>query len=296
MDLIRDLEKLDDIASELDYDYSVGERYIDDMEQFRQELLGPFTAPDRNIFYRGERIVSLKRPLLPTLFRDRSLLMGEGEFYADIDSDHLLEFYRSYGRFFELFCSAFGEARKYCIYDLCAFSQHYLECSPFIDFTKSLYVALSFGLKGKKEFADDGMLYTVEISDPANYTKDRVTAECWLNDYHVRVYNSGSGKAKLGNDARTSPDAKIIDIATNDRMKFQQGVFLLLDNFTLVNRLYLTKSVRDSVRITKYILSKKLCPELTELVEKSAPWYSFSNLLDVSAGIQAAIDCRQPEL
>ena len=295
MDLIRDLEKLEDIAGELDYDYSVGERYISDMERFRKELLDPFMAPDRYIFYRGERIVSLKRPLLPTLFRDRSLLMGEGEFYADIDSDYLLSFYHSYGRFFELFCSAFGEARKYCLYDLCAFSQHYLECSPFIDFTKSLYVALSFGLKGKKEFKDDGMIYTVEISDPVNYTKDRVTAECWLNDYHVRVYNSGSGKTKLGNDARTSPDAKIIDIATNDRMKFQQGVFLLLDNFTLVNHLYLTKSVRNSVRITKYILDKELCPDLTELVEKCAPWYSFSNLLDISAGIQAAIEYRQTE-
>ena len=293
MDLMEKLESMEDLASELDFDYSVGEQHITDMGQFKEELLEPFRSPEKRIFYRGERIADLKRPLLPTLFRDRSLLMEKGESFADIDADYLMDFYRSYGRYFELFCSAFGQAGKNRMYDLCAFSQHYLECSPFIDFTKSLYVALSFGLKGKNRFENDGVMYTVEISDPANYTRDRATAESWLSDYHVRVYN---GSVKPEGESPTSPEARIIDIATNDRMKFQQGVFLLLTDFTLVNRLYLTRSVRDSVRITKYILDKELCPRLTELVENDAPWYTFSNLLDVSAGIQAAINCRRTEL
>ena len=60
------------------------------------------------------------------------------------------------------------------------------------------------------------------------------------------------------NVKRTSPTGKLIDIATNDLMKFQQGVFLLLSDFNLVNRLYLTKNVRNSFKITKYILSKGL--------------------------------------
>ena len=296
MDLLDRLDSLDDLASELDYDYSVNERHITTMEQFREELLAPFQDPGRMLFYRGERISCLSRPLLPTLFRDRSLLIPPGECCADIDSDRLLELYRSYGRYFDLFCSTFGHAHKYRLYDLCAFSQHYLNCSPLIDFTKSLYVALSFGLKGKREFTDDGLLYTVEISERENYTRDRVTAECWLNDYHVRVYNLEPGAERPKEAISTSPEARIIDIATNDRMKFQQGVFLLLNGFTLVNRLYLTRSVRDSVRIGKYILDRGLCPQLTEMVEREAPWYGFSNLLDVGAGIQAAIRSCRPEL
>ena len=47
-------------------------------------------------------------------------------------------------------------------------------------------MALSFGLKEKTEFVDDGILYAVEIEDlNNNYTTDKVVAECWLNDFKV---------------------------------------------------------------------------------------------------------------
>ena len=296
MDTFSGIDGLETIVDEMDFDYSVGEIYIETVEQFRELLLSPYLNAGVKRFYRGERIVSLKRPLLATMFRDRNALIGEGQVYADIDAASILDHYRSIGRYFDLFTSVFGQARKYCMYDLCAFSQHYLDWSPFIDFTKSLYVALSFGLKGKRSFENDGLLYVAEISDPENYTKDRVTAECWLNDYHVRVYNENRKAGKALDIAYKSPEGRIIDIATNDRMKFQQGVFLLLDHFTLVNHLYLTKNVRGSVKITKYILSREVCPELTALVEQNAPWYSFGNLLDLSAGLQTAIRFRRAEL
>ena len=289
MDILSRLDMMDDFADEMDFDYSVDEVVIETVDQFREELLEPFRNPTVKRFYRGERISSLRRPLLPTLFRDRAELVGEGCGFADIDAAYILDHYREKSYYFDLFCSTFGQARKYCLYDLCAFSQHYLNWSPLIDFTKSLYVALSFGLKGKSEFENDGLLYVVEISDEENYTQDRVTAECWLNDYCVRVYHSCESTGMPKDVEYRSPEAKIIDIATNDRMKFQQGVFLLLDNFTLVNHLYFTKNVRDSVRIRKYILARPVCPELTALVEREAPWYSFANLLDVAAGIQTAI-------
>ncbi|MBO4330544.1 MAG: FRG domain-containing protein [Oscillospiraceae bacterium] len=291
-ELFSKFSEMDDITEELDYDYSVNEVHIDDYEQFEQRLLKPYRSGKRLIFYRGERISSLKRPLLATMFRERDALMENGENYADVTAEYILRHYRSNGRYIDLFCSTFGQARKYCMYDLCAFSQHYLEWSPFIDFTKSLYVALSFGLKGKHEFENDALMYTVEILDPEKYTQERVTAECWLNDYHVRVYNYDRSDEKMRRVERTSPDAKIIDIATNDRMKFQQGVFLLLDQFNLVNHLYLTKNVRSSVTITKHILSRSVCPALTDLVSQAAPWYSFANLLDVGAGIRTAIESQ----
>ena len=41
------------------------------------------------------------------------------------------------------------------------------------------------------------------------------------------------------------------DIPTNDLMKYQQGVFLLLNNFSLVDSMYLTKSVRRGFVITQ---------------------------------------------
>ncbi|MBQ1516005.1 MAG: FRG domain-containing protein, partial [Lachnospiraceae bacterium] len=150
-DILSKLDRLDDIVDEMDFDYSVGEVHIDTMEQFREKLLEP--AQDRSVkrFYRGERISSLKRPLLPTMFRDREALIGKSS-YADIDAAYILKHYRETPFYFELYSSTFGQARKYCMYDLCAFSQHYLNWSPFIDFSKSLFVALSFGLKAKHSF------------------------------------------------------------------------------------------------------------------------------------------------
>ena len=297
MDTLNRLVSLDDALDDaLDYDFSVSEVHINTMEEFEARLLTPFLDQSKRMFFRGERKNSLDRPLLPTMFRNRSELMASDECYRDITSDFLLKFYQSKGEYFSLFSSVFGRAGKYHLYDLCAFSQHYLECSPFIDFTKSLYVALSFGLKGKRAFQDDGLLYVLTINDEENYTQDIVTAECWLQDYHVRVYDRSKDAARGRNVERTSPEAKVIDIANNDRMKFQQGVFLMLDHFDLVNKMYLTKNVRADVDIKKYILSKEICPQLTELVERDSPWYSFSNLLDISAGIQTAIDCRRSAL
>ena len=289
MNLLSSFDRMDDIIDKMDFDYSIGEVHIDTIEQFREKLFQPYLDPTVRRFYRGERIASLKRPLLATMFRDRDTLIGEGKEYVDIDAAYILKHYQETPYYFELYSSTFGQARKYCMYDLCAFSQHYLNWSPFIDFSKSLYVALSFGLKGKSSFEDDGVLYEVEISDAENYTRDRVTAECWLNDFHVRLYQFNRKGGRPEQIEYLSPNAKVIDIATNDRMKFQQGVFLMLDHFTLINHLYLTKNVRDSVKITKYILNRSVCPDLTALVEREAPWYSFANLLDIGEGIQTAL-------
>lgn len=296
MDTLDRLISLDALDDALDFDFSVSEVHIDNMEDFEKHLLKPFLEKSKRMFFRGERKNSLSRPLLPTMFRNRSKLTASDECFWDITSDFLLKFYQSQGAYFSLFSSVFGRAGKYHLYDLCAFSQHYLDCSPFIDFTKSLYVALSFGLKGKREFEDDGLLYVLTINDEENYTQDIVTAECWLRDYHVRVYDPKKDTSHTRNLERSSPEARVIDIANNDRMKFQQGVFLLLDQFDLVNTMYLTKNVRSDVDIKKYILHREFCPQLTELVEKESPWYSFSNLLDISAGIQTAIDCQRSEL
>ena len=290
------LDQLENIEDELDYDFSVNEQYIRSDEQLKEYLFDPFLDENRHIFYRGERIVSLKRPLLPSMFRNRNNLMAEEDLYVDVDAEYLYNHYQENGHYLDLFNSAFGTADIDCMYDICAFSQHYLEYSPLIDLSKSLYVALSFALKGKEEFEEDALLYTVEISDENNYTQMKAVADQWLKKFHVRVYNYKEGAENLRNIRRSSPEAKVIDIATNDRMKFQQGVFLLLDDFNLVNHLYLTKNVRESVSIRKYILDKDYCPVITRKIRKEAPWFMYEHLLDISTGIQAAVAAERERL
>ena len=185
------------LENEFDYDFSINEKFIGSVSEFEQLVKKPFEANKQKIFYRGERINDLSRPLVPTLLRNKKNLLEKGSVITNVNSEFLLDYYKSLGNYYEVFRAHFGEASPYRLYELCAFSQHYLDVSPFIDFTKSLYVALSFALKNRKEYKDDIVLYTAETENYDNYTKDIVTAECWLNSYKVTVLNSGEELLKL---------------------------------------------------------------------------------------------------
>lgn len=298
------------IEDEFDFDFSVNEIRVGDMDSFYGLLKKPFdddfSKKERKIFYRGERINDLSRPLVPTLLRDKSRILSNHEAVVEINSDFLLEYYKSLGEFYHIFRRVFGSATKYRMYELCAFAQHYLDISPFIDFTKSLYVALSFALKGREKFDEDIVLYTAEITDTENYTKDIVTAECWLNSYNVTVYNSPQqimkiNKAELassvfkqtknmmeGKIQESAPQARMIDIPTNDFTKYQQGVFLLLTDFSLLHKSYLTKNIRKDFLIKKYIISKDICPQLLGIIKNEAPWYEYECLFDIKAAMRRA--------
>lgn len=293
------------IENELDFDFSVNEKYISSLDAFNELLKQPFQKGNNKIFYRGERINDFSRPLIPTLLRNRNQLLKKGELVVNIDSEYLLDFYKSHGEYYNIFKTVFGNASKYRLYELCAFSQHYLDISPFIDFTKSLYVALSFALKSRQEFSDDIVVYTVELNDFESYTDDIVTAECWLNNYKVTVYNSADEirtirpnispaalkAAKEALEARSqisSPKARLIDIPTNDFMKYQQGVFLLLTDYIMLHKSYLTKNIREDFRVTKYVISKDICKSLCSMISEEAPWYEFECLLDIKTAIKKA--------
>lgn len=70
--ILNDLSKK--IEDELDFDFSVNEIRIEDMQQFYTLIKEPFDRDfgnqDRKLFYRGERINDPARPLMPTLLRN----------------------------------------------------------------------------------------------------------------------------------------------------------------------------------------------------------------------------------
>lgn len=294
------------LENQLDFDFSVNEKRIDSLSEFESCMKEPFYDKNKKIFYRGERINNPLRTLIPSMLRDKNALFSAGEVVKNIDSEFLLEYYKGKGAYFDLFKLLFGRASKYRLYELCAFSQHYLGLSPFIDFTKSIYVALSFALKNRKQFEDDIVVYTIELSNHSDYTRDMVTAECWLNDYKVTLYNSpeklvkqnkgiispskmrGSIEAMESGAKGKSPKAKFIDIPTNDLMKYQQGVFLLLTDYRLFYKAYLTKNIRDDFKVTKYIINKEICPDLLKLISEEAPWYEYDCLLDIKKAVLKA--------
>ena len=299
----------------------VSEIEIDTLEKFNEKLYVPFLQGS-GVVYRGERIHSQQRRLIPTLLRQKASELTELEIEKslNINGRYLFDMYVAKERFYEVYNLLYGDTDRYKMYNMTALAQHYLDLSPFIDFTKSLYVSLSFAIKGRESAEEDFVIYTVRDSSGKNSSSDIEQANEWLEDYNVNVINIIlSNHIKKRNQIRKSfdikspgefieeiksrdiasefkryeesalslsPSAKLIDIPTNDLMKFQQGVFLLLDGFNLIDSRYLTKDIREDFEIKKYIVNKALIPELNKIIESEAPQYIYDRLLNISAAVR----------
>lgn len=284
---------------ELDFDYRADSMRIDSLDEFDELLLKPYQNGSK-IFYRGERMQSLTRPLLPTIFRDREPFFKDGSKAILVDNNALYDYYANHSPYFQLYENIIGKIDKDRMYPFLAFSQHYFGVSPLIDFSKSLDVALSFSLKDRKEYPKDIKIYTVELKNPNDYTDSVDIANKWISDYSVVVLNNtimsleidsieslahyknvfAKQKGKSFIDL-TSPSAKLIDVPMNDLMRYQQGVFLLLDDFTLFGPSYLTKRIRDDFVIKKWIINKDICPALLDRLLCEKPYYAYKNITNL---------------
>ena len=290
---------------ELDFDFRLETNRINTLDDFQKKILEPYESGKR-VFYRGERRNSITRPLLPTLFRKKEDLVPLGRRANIVDSDYLCDYYKSSEpEFYNLFSDIIGEIDKDRLYPFLAFSQHYMGISPLIDFSKSPYPSLSFALKDRVIYDEDILLYTLEIKEDEDYTDSVETANRWLRDYSVlvfsdnvrhqldfnlenplsaiadykRIYERFGGSTFL---ELNTPRAKLIDVPTNDLMLYQQGVFLLLDDFSLMGKSYLTKQIRDDFRVKKWLVNKSICPDLFDLLLSRYPYYAYDCIMDLS--------------
>lgn len=291
-----------------DINYDVAQIQIDSFEAFENELLTPFLKSS-GIYYRGERICSPSRRLLPTFLRKAAF--ESDELYTHFDAKALFDFYVGKKAFTDVYTTLYGQPDPDRQYKMLAFAQHYLDISPFIDFSASLYVALSFAMKGRTEFSDNIVIYTAfDIGDDDTTTDENEVNE-WLSGYNVGIVRAESHEeflkllaARRQSPSETvnpllsaqrtlesllngvSPTAKLVNIPTNDLMKYQQGVFLMLNNFCLMDTSYFTKTVRQSFVIKKYVIDKSICPILQKLLCDKAPQYRYSSLLDISEAVK----------
>lgn len=299
------------IEDTFDVNYDVAEIKIDTMQDFTEQLYNPFKK-NANVYYRGERINSSSRRLVPTILRkDKRPFCTDDPTVLKIDGERLFSYYCSQKAFLSVYKTVYDEPSVHNLYKMTAFAQHYLDVSPFIDFTKSLYVALSFAIKGRAVIKDDIVIYTAfDIGD--DDTTDNVDeVNSWLENYNVNIINLDFSeemhryflkpqqiglKPSLNIQKNLkqleeiyygmSPGAKLIDIPTNDLMKYQQGVFLLLNDFSLIGSKYLTKSVRQSFIINKYVIDKNICDEIKNMLLSEAPEYRYECLLNISKAVR----------
>lgn len=300
------------INSNLDFDFSAVSKRIETIDDFADEIMADFLN-GKQLFYRGERLNDPSRNLLPTMLRNPDKLFSDNDLgVLHIDSNYIYNYYSSLGSFVNVFNKTMGLADMDNLYEICAFAQHYYHFSPLIDFTKSVYPSLSFALKDRKVYDDDIVLYVLELKNDDDYTTDIATANQWLKELDIyvscfdeedvkrtvkevienkRLHMSDDFKNHLDRlNAKPVPKAKLIDVPTNTRMKFQQGVFLMLTDFQLFNVRYFTKNIREQFSITKFIINKDICPQILKIIEKDAPWYNYKYLTDVEAAFKIAVE------
>lgn len=293
------------IESELDFDFRADMVKIETIDDFDSLILKPY-QDGKQIFYRGERKNSLSRPLLPTLYRNRELLFDNSKKVSLVNAQTLYSVYNKSTDYFKLYEKIIGKIDIDEMYSFLAFSQHYFGLSPLIDFTKSIYVALSFALKDRQSYDDNILIYTLELNSQNDYTNSIAVANEWINDYSVLLFRD-IDKSILNNHLENpldvisdykkiadsfkghnllelnAPTAKLIDVPSNDLIKFQQGVFLLLDDFSLLGKNYLTKKIRDEFSLKKWIINKEICPELLDMIISREPYYQYKYITNLSS-------------
>lgn len=293
------------IESELDFDFRADMVKIETIDDFDSLILKPY-QDGKQIFYRGERKNSLSRPLLPTLYRNRELLFDNSKKVSLVNAQTLYSVYNKSTDYFKLYEKIIGKIDIDEMYSFLAFSQHYFGLSPLIDFTKSIYVALSFALKDRQSYDDNILIYTLELNSQNDYTNSIAVANEWINDYSILLFRD-IDKSILNNHLENpldvisdykkiadsfkghnllelnAPTAKLIDVPNNDLIKFQQGVFLLLDDFSLLGKNYLTKKIRDEFSLKKWIINKEICPELLDMIISREPYYQYKYITNLSS-------------
>lgn len=289
------------LENELDFDFRLDKKRINTIEEFEQNILEPLSNGKR-MYFRGERKDDISRPLLPTIFRDKNFLFENKGRVNLINAEFLYGFYSKLGSYTELYEKIIGKADINNMYPFLAFAQHYFGLSPLIDFSKSPYAALSFGLKDRREYQEDILLYTLEIKNDSDYTSSIETANKWMRDYSVLVFRDMKkrdfdGPWEALEDYKTiaqntrgkgnlfemnTPSAKLIDVPTNDLMRYQQGVFLLLDDFSLMGKSYLTKKIRDEFIVKKWIINKDICSDLLDMLLDENPYYAFKYITNLN--------------
>lgn len=294
-------DKLEKLENELDFDFDIDKKRINTLEKFEKNLVLPYKE-GKKIFYRGERKDDINRPLLPSIFRNREFLFENKNRVNLINAQFLYNYYSKLGPYMELYEKIIGKADTKRMYPFLAFSQHYLGLSPLIDFSKSPYACLSFALKDRKEYEEDILIYTLEIKNDEDYTSSVETANEWINNYSVLVFRDVTRRElekpleRLA-DYKTiadnpkganlfemnTPRAKLIDVPTNDLMLYQQGVFLLLDDFSLMRKSYLTKKIRDDFKVKKWLINKEICPALYDMLIEENPYYSYKYITNLTS-------------
>ncbi|MFI3211409.1 MAG: FRG domain-containing protein [Peptostreptococcaceae bacterium] len=252
-----------------------------------------------NLWYRGQCDFSWQ--LIPSFLRDID------DVITSINKDYL---YRDYTKkkLIEKYNKVFYPEIYEVSYEFLSFMQHAVSYSPFLDFTDSPIIATSFALSNNNKFnnyySNEASIFELEckeISDlseisplsyhlrfkPSLFYVDTIEKmQKVINNIKIKmcetyIISDYFNKVPTIMDVLNSitPNVIMIDLPTNDRMKYQQGKFVLFDNFVCVNG-NIFYELNKNFRITKIKIEKRSKDKIREEIRKNHQPYTITNLLD----------------
>jgi hypothetical protein len=167
-----------------------------------------------------------------------------------------------------------------------------LDYSPLIDFTKNSRVALSFALSNSSRISEfyksDACIYELNIGNFSVLT-DKLEIDERIRNSKIQIIKDGVSIINiitnkmwidLINDDNQSR-VHLINVPTNDKMLYQKGVFVLLDNVIMIgNEVFFSKNKIAFFRenLKKYIIKTDIKEKLIASLIENKPQYHYRYL------------------
>lgn len=257
----------------LKQNFEIEEIRLDNMPQFEKFLLN-----NKTDYFRGES--NSKWSLNSSMVRKIKTDLKDDIRYV-LDYNKLKKITERYVKKYNSQISSVHSFPRILFY-----LQHSISFSPFIDITKNLWIAISFSLielqeNPNKLIENEISIYTFDITkrqkDNPKVLDTLTSVENILKKLSIGINKENFKKKEV--------EAYIINIndlsMLNDRMQYQKGAFLLLNNYSLSQSNKSAQIYKDGdIKIVKYILSKDLAKELLAILEKDYKQYTVKYLKD----------------
>ena len=279
--------------------YMLQDYRVKDFVKDQPSDLETIAAP--NSFYRGQSNYDWR--MTPSMIRNLP-------FSAQIDYNFLVYRYQTLGlseKYYKIFKIAITE-RPALDYEMVAFMQHAVSYSPLLDFTKEFRIARSFSLANSNQFNifenSDSSVFWIKSQNHTTILNKREDIDSFLTKGFSAIaldrktigfgevinYQKVDSKGNVTLDSisfktfyeivqNLTPKFIIIDQATNDRMKYQQGVFLLFYDYVSVNGIIFYE-LCSGLDVYKCRIKKSEKRKLLERVYKETRYEDFEHLMN----------------
>lgn len=227
---------------------------------------------DKKYYYRGQNDYSFS--LIPSFYRKDKNNFPNG--ITIIDEAYLKRTYKENGKL-EKYKNKMEQGYGY---GFLAFMQHTYCYSPYLDFTSSSIVALTFGIKATNK---DGSIYVLDSSgDVSKYRKSDKRRVIYSTKRLNILDRIGEKRVFNCTYLDFEPMIRLHKKRTNDRMKYQKGIFMDIYRAIIIDGVLLLpvgteKITKYRIFSNGYKLTKK---KINKIIAEEHPEYTYEKVMN----------------